>query len=159
MPFRLNSPSFEAGGDMPRRHTCEGTDTSPPLEWSAPPSGTRSLALVVLDPDAPDPDAPRMTWVHWVLWDLPPDLRALPEGVRAGALPPGAHQGLNDWHRTGWGGPCPPIGRHRYVHRVHALDRVLGGIHPSTWPELERAMAGHVLATAELVGTYRKEGR
>ena len=113
---------------MPKRYTCEGPDVSPPLAWSGVPEGTKSLVLVVDDPDAPDPKAPRMTWVHWVLYNLPPTASALPEGVAAEALPVGTEQGLNDWKRPGYGGPCPPIGRHRYFHKLYALDTVLTGL-------------------------------
>jgi len=157
MSLQLTSTSFEAGGEIPRRHTCEGEDLSPPLAWTGVPEGTESFALIVDDPDAPDPRAPRMTWVHWVLYDLPADVRELPEGVRT--LPPGTREGKNDWRRTGYGGPCPPIGRHRYVHKLYALDAVLGDLGTPTKAELEAAMKGHVLARAELVGTYRKSAR
>lgn len=156
MPLGLTSPAFPHQGDIPRRHTCEGADMSPPLSWSDAPTGTKSLALIVDDPDAPDPKAPRMTWVHWVLYNLPAEARALPEGVRRDALPPGTREGRNDWKRTGYGGPCPPIGRHRYFHKLYALDTVLPDLGAPTKSDLERAMEGHVLARAELVGTYKK---
>jgi Raf kinase inhibitor-like YbhB/YbcL family protein len=118
------------------------------------PAGTKSLALVVDDPDAPDPKAPKMTWVHWVLFDLPPTAVDLAEGVKA--LPPGTRDGTNDWHRTGYGGPCPPIGRHRYFFKLYALDRMLGDLGTPTKAQLEKAMEGHVLGRAELMGTYEK---
>jgi Raf kinase inhibitor-like YbhB/YbcL family protein len=159
MAFALHSSAFAAGAEIPRRHTCEGDDVSPPLGWSDPPAGTRSFALIVDDPDAPDPKAPQRTWVHWVVYDLPADARALPEGAGAGALPPGAQHGRNDWGRTDWGGPCPPIGRHRYVHELYALDTELGDLGAPTKAALERAMEGHVLGRAELIGTYQKQGR
>lgn len=158
MSFRLTSPAFADGEEIPRRHTCEGSDISPALAWTDPPPGTLSFVLVVEDPDAPDPEAPRTIWVHWVLYDLPADIRGLPEGVTSGALPPGTREGLNDSRRTGWSGPCPPIGRHRYFHRLHALDTVLGDLGRPTRADLQRAMEGHVLAVAELMGTYRKKG-
>jgi Raf kinase inhibitor-like YbhB/YbcL family protein len=148
----VRSRAFEPHGAIPRRYTCEGEDVAPPLEWSGAPAGTRSFALVVDDPDAPDPAAPKRTWVHWVVVDLPPSVTSLPEG---GALPPGARSGVNDWRRTGYGGPCPPIGRHRYFHRIYALDTVLG-LEKPTKAELLRAMEGHVLDQGELVGTYQK---
>lgn len=154
MSFTLTSPAFPPGGEIPVRHTCEGADLSPPLQWSGLPAGTRSLALIVADPDAPDPAAPRMTWVHWVLYNLPPQAGGLPEGVRE--LPPGTREGLNDWQRSGYGGPCPPIGRHRYFHWLYALDTTLPDLGRPTRAELERAMQGHVLARAELIGTYQK---
>ena len=153
----LRSAAFVEGASIPIRHTCEGADVSPPLEWSGVPAGARSLALVMDDPDAPDPAAPKMTWVHWVLYDLPPDARGLPEAVARNALPPGTHQGVNDWKRTGWGGPCPPIGRHRYFFKLFALDAVLGNLGVPTKARLEAAMAGHVLGEARLMGTYEKQ--
>ena len=105
MTMTLTSPVFIPGGEIPIRYTCEGNDVSPPLAWSTPPSGTKSLALIVDDPDAPDPNAPKMTWVHWVLYDLPPTADGLPEDAAARALPAGSREGLNDWKRTGYGGP------------------------------------------------------
>ncbi len=159
MPLSLMSPAFSEGGDIPKRYTCEGADVSPPLAWSGAPDGTKSLALVVDDPDAPDPKAPKLTWVHWILYNLPPTAGALPEAVTPEALPPAAEQGLNDWNRTGYGGPCPPIGRHRYFHKLYALDVVLTSLRTPTKAELMKAMKGHVLAETELVGTYEKAGR
>jgi Raf kinase inhibitor-like YbhB/YbcL family protein len=154
MALTLKSPAFAQGGEIPAVHTCDGEDASPALEWSGLPPGTTSLALVVDDPDAPDPKAPRMTWVHWVLHDIPPGATGLPEAVRT--LPPGTREGLNDWRRTGYGGPCPPVGRHRYYFKLYALDRLLGDLGTPTKARLEKAMEGHVLARAELMGTYQK---
>ena len=155
--MELSSGAFAPNGDIPARHTCEGGDQSPPLAWTGVPPGTKSLALIVDDPDAPDPAAPKMTWVHWVLYNLPPATSALAAGQsRPADLPPGTREGLNDWQRTGYGGPCPPIGRHRYVHKLYALDSVLPVLHPATKAALEQAMQGHILAQAELVGYYRK---
>jgi Raf kinase inhibitor-like YbhB/YbcL family protein len=156
MPFTLVSAAFAPQGEIPARYTCEGADISPPLAWSDAPEGTKSFALIVDDPDAPDPKAPRMTWVHWVLYNLPATARALPEGVKSRALPPGTKEGRNDWKRTGYGGPCPPIGRHRYFHKLYALDAVLPDLGAPTKRELEKAMAKHIVARAELVGTYEK---
>ncbi len=156
MAFTLTSSSFTANGAIPSKHTCEGDDVSPALAWSDVPDGTRSLAFVVDDPDAPDPKAPRTTWVHWVLYGIPPSARGLPEGVDAAALPPGTRQGRNDWKRIGYGGPCPPVGRHRYVHKLYALDVELPDLGAVTKAELEKAMAGHILAEARLIGTYEK---
>lgn len=156
MPFLLQSTAFAPGAEIPALHTCEGSDISPPLAWTGLPPGTASLALIVDDPDAPDPAAPKMTWVHWLLYNLPPQTQALPVGVDAAALPPGTGQGLNDWHRTGFGGPCPPIGRHRYFFKLYALDVALQDLGMPDKAALERAMKGHVLATAELIGTYQK---
>jgi Raf kinase inhibitor-like YbhB/YbcL family protein len=156
MTLTLTSPSFPAGGAIPRRFTCEGDDVSPALAWTGVPANARAFALVVDDPDAPDPAKPRMTFVHWVLYNLPAATSTLPEGADAGALPDGARVGLNDWRRAAWGGPCPPIGRHRYFFKLYALDAVLLDLGPATKAAVERAMRGHVLAQAELVGTYQK---
>jgi hypothetical protein len=157
MSFTLTSPAFVAGGEIPTLFTCEGADLAPALEWTGVPPGTRSLALIVDDPDAPDPAAPRMTYVHWVLYDIPPTATGLPQGASTAALPAGTREGLNDWKRTGYGGPCPPIGRHRYFHKLYALDTVLGELGSPTKAALEQAMRGHVLARAELMGTYQKK--
>jgi Raf kinase inhibitor-like YbhB/YbcL family protein len=154
--MRLTSTAFAHQGAIPAQYTCEGEDIAPPLAWSEAPPGTHSYALIVDDPDAPDPAAPKMTWVHWVVYNLPAGVHALPAG---GRLPPGAHSGLNDWHRTGWGGPCPPIGRHRYFFKLYALDRALPEVRSVTKPMLEQAMQDHVLAQAELVATYQKQRR
>ncbi len=150
----LTSAAFAHQGAIPAKFTCEGGDVSPPLSWSELPPATKSLALIVDDPDAPDPAAPKMTWVHWVLYNLPPTGNGLPEG--ASVLPPGTLQGLNDWQRSGYGGPCPPIGRHRYFHKLYALDTVLPDLGRPTKAMLEKAMKGHILGQAELVGTYQK---
>lgn len=156
--FELRSSAFAPRGAIPARFTCEGDDVSPQLSWSTPPDGTQSFALIVADPDAPDPRAPKTTWIHWVVYDLPGSSRALAEGAGAGAPPPGARSGSNDWKRTGWGGPCPPIGRHRYVFTLYALDTRLGDLGAPTRAALEQKMQGHVLGRAELVGTYEKSG-
>lgn len=157
MSFSLTSSSFANRGEIPSKYTCEGQDISPALSWSNIPSQTKSLVLIVDDPDAPDPKAPRMTWVHWVLYDLPPTSTGLAEAVAQAALPEGTREGLNDWKRSGYGGPCPPIGRHRYFHKLYALDTVLADLGTPTKAELEKAMQGHVLAEAELIGTYEKK--
>jgi Raf kinase inhibitor-like YbhB/YbcL family protein len=153
----LRSEAFAAGAEIPAEHTCEGADTSPPLRWSGVPPEAKSLALIVTDPDVPDPAAPKRTWVHWILVDLPPADGSLPAGVSADDLPPGTREGTNDFGRTRYGGPCPPIGRHRYVHTLYALDTTLPSLAAPTRAELEQAMAGHVLARAELIGTYEKQ--
>lgn len=158
MSLRLTSTAFAHQGEIPTRYTCEGEDVSPPLAWSEPPQGTKSLALIVDDPDAPDPKAPRMIWVHWVLYNIPSDARGLPEEADGTSLPKGTQAGRNDWKRQDYGGPCPPIGRHRYFHKLYALDTVLTDLGAPTKAELEKAMQGHVLAEAELVGTYQKKG-
>ncbi len=156
MTFAVQSSSFTDGGEIPARFTCEGADVSPALSWSGVPAGAKSLALIVDDPDAPDPQAPKMTWVHWVLYNIPPTAAGLPEAVKPDALPSGTREGLNDWKRTGYGGPCPPIGRHRYFHKLYALDAALPDLQSPTKADLEKAMAGHVLAEARIVGTYQK---
>jgi len=156
MPLKITSPAFADNAAIPAKYTCEGEDVSPPLEWSGDPEGTKSLVLIVDDPDAPDPAAPRMTWVHWVLYNLPPVAPALVEGAATGALPDGTEDGINDWKRAGYGGPCPPIGRHRYFFKLYALDAVLSGLNAPTKAKVEAAMQGHVLAEAQLVGTYEK---
>jgi Raf kinase inhibitor-like YbhB/YbcL family protein len=154
--FTIMSPVFSRNGEVPARHTCDGQDVSPPLNWSGLPEGTKSLALIVDDPDAPDPAAPQMTWVHWVLYNIPPGATGLAEGVKSAELPKGTREGLNDWRRTGYGGPCPPIGRHRYFHKLYALDTVLPDLGRATKQDLEKAMKGHILASAELIGTYKR---
>jgi Raf kinase inhibitor-like YbhB/YbcL family protein len=156
--FRIESPSFEHEGEIPRKYTCEGEDVSPELRWSDVPEGAKSLALIVDDPDAPDPKAPKMTWVHWVLYDLPPAAAGLPESVSDSALPEGTRQGKNDWGKTGYGGPCPPIGEHRYFFKLYALDGVLGDLGEPTKADLLKAMEGHVVADAQLMGVYEKKG-
>lgn len=157
MTLTITSDAFSHMGEMPVRFTCEGDDISPPLKWEGVPEKARSLALIMDDPDAPDPENPRMTYVHWVLCNIPPDAAGLAEGVASAALPPGTCEGVNDWDRTGYGGPCPPIGRHRYFHKLYALDGVLEGLERPTKAQLEEAMKGHILAKAELVGTYQKD--
>jgi Raf kinase inhibitor-like YbhB/YbcL family protein len=156
MALALTSSAFSHQGPIPSLYTCEGRDVSPPLAWSGVPADAKSLALVVDDPDAPDPAAPKRTWVHWVLYDIPVSTLALPEAVASSNLPRGTREGTNDWNRTGYGGPCPPIGRHRYLHKLYALDVALGDRGALRKVELEKAMEGHVLAKAELIGTYQK---
>ncbi|MGG7056531.1 YbhB/YbcL family Raf kinase inhibitor-like protein [Nitrosomonas sp. ANs5] len=156
MAFTLTSPSFSNQDTIPARHTCDGQDISPALAWMDMPANTQSLVLIVDDPDAPDPAAPTMTWVHWILYNIPSTASELPENVTANALPTGCLQGVNDWKRTGYGGPCPPIGTHRYFHKLYALDTLLPDLNEPTKAELEKAMDGHVIAQAELIGLYRR---
>ena len=156
MAFSLRSPSFAHQGEIPPKHTCQGGDRAPALAWSDAPAGTRSFALIVDDPDAPDPRAPKTTWVHWVLYNVPAAARALPEGATADSLPPGSREGINDWNLAGYRGPCPPIGRHRYFHKLYALDAELPDLHRPNKAALEKAMQGHVLGEAQLIGTYEK---
>jgi Raf kinase inhibitor-like YbhB/YbcL family protein len=153
----LTSSAFKDHGDIPIKYTCEGKDVSPPLAWSNVPEGTKSLVLIVDDPDAPDPKAPKMVWDHWVLYNIPPDSTHLNEGVLPKELPAGTIEGLNSWKRTSFGGPCPPIGTHRYFHKLYALDTVLGDLGNPTKAKLEEAMKGHILGKAELIGLYQKQ--
>ncbi len=152
----LQSSAFAPNGEIPKRYTCDGEDVSPPLGWSDLPANTASLALIVDDPDAPDPAAPQRTWVHWVLYNIPAGENALAEGIAPEGLPPGTLQGINDWKTTGYGGPCPPIGKHRYFFKLYALDTVLPDLRRPTKAALEKAMHGHVLAHSELVGLYQR---
>jgi Raf kinase inhibitor-like YbhB/YbcL family protein len=156
MPFALTSTAFDPDGEIPREYTCDGADRSPPLAWSGAPAGTLSFALIVDDPDAPDPKAPKMTWVHWVLYDMPASATSLAEGIDPKKLPLGTREGVNDWKRTGYGGPCPPIGRHRYFHKLYALDALLGDLGRPTAAQLAAAIKPHLLAQAELIGTYQR---
>jgi hypothetical protein len=151
--MKLESSAFAANESIPSKYTCKGDDLSPPLSWSDVPDGTKSFALIVDDPDAPDPAAPKRVWVHWVVYDLPAGTTSLREGAST-SLPGGAKTGKNDWGKTAWGGPCPPIGRHRYFHKIYALDTTLDLSNPDK-KALEQAMEGHILAQAELVGTYQ----
>jgi Raf kinase inhibitor-like YbhB/YbcL family protein len=156
--MKLTSPAFEHEFDMDPRFTCEGGDISPPLAWTDPPPGTRSFALLVEDPDAPDPAAPKRIWVHWLVFHIPRTIEQFAEDAAREGLPAGARMGSNDWHEPSYRGPCPPIGRHRYFHRIYALDvERLHGLDraPPTKAALFEAMRTHVLATAELIGTYR----
>jgi Raf kinase inhibitor-like YbhB/YbcL family protein len=153
MSLSFSSPAFAHRGEIPEAHTCDGANTHPPLEWSGAPAGTRSLALIVDDPDAPDPKAPTHTHVHWVLYDISPTLAGLPSGD---GIPTGAHEGLNGWKKRGYGGPCPPTGKHRYFFKLYALDKTLGELDAPTKDSLEQAMRGHVLEQAELIGTYER---
>jgi Raf kinase inhibitor-like YbhB/YbcL family protein len=154
-PFRLSSTSFNDGQEIPSRNTCQGDDSSPPLQWSDAPKGAKSFAVIVDDPDAPDPRAPKTTWVHWVAYDIPSSVSSLPQGAAA-HMPAGTRPGLNDWHAAGYRGPCPPAGRHRYFYKLYALDTVLPDLAQPTKAALEHAMQGHVIGQATLLGTYAK---
>jgi Raf kinase inhibitor-like YbhB/YbcL family protein len=156
--LKITSTAFAPDGAIPPAYTCDGGDRSPPLAWSGVPPAAKTLALIVDDPDAPDPHAPQKPWVHWVLYNLPIDSSGLAEALAPTDLPPQAQQGANGWNRTGYRGPCPPAGRHRYVHKLYALDAVLTGLASPTKAELERAMQGHIVGEAQLVGTYQKTG-
>ncbi len=153
MAFELTSSAFQEGGSIPKQYTCEGADLSPPLHWGVPPAATKSFVII-----ADDPDAPGGTWVHWVVYNLPLDLRGLVEGVpTTDRLPNGALQGLNDFKRVGYGGPCPPPGKpHRYFFRLYALDRVLDLKSQETKARVMRACQGHILAEAQLMGRFAR---
>jgi len=155
MAMTLTSPDFKQGDQIPTKYTCEGDDISPPLAWDGVPEGTKSLVLIIDDPDAPDPKAPKLVWVHWVVYNIPPDTKSLPENASKAGLPQGTALGVNDFKKTGYGGPCPPIGRHRYFHKLYALDTTLD-LTRATKPAIELAMKDYVLASAELIGTYQK---
>lgn len=157
MALTLTSAAFQHGSDIPPRYTCEGDNRSPPLQWEGAPAGAKSLVLIVDDPDAPDPQAPKRTWVHWLLYNLPPRDGTLPEAVSESDLSSGALQGRNDSKRIGYGSPCPPIGRHRYFFKLYALDSLLPDLNTPTKGELLDAMQGHVLEQAELVGLYQRQ--
>lgn len=148
----LQSSAFEEGGAIPPRFTCDGADVSPPLSWSGTPDDTVSLVLI-----CDDPDAPMGTWVHWVLYDLPPEVLSLPEAVDTADEPAaGGLQGVTDFRRTGYGGPCPPGGTHRYFFTLYALDTLLGLSAGLKKTQVLKAMEGHVLAEARLMGTYAR---
>lgn len=154
--MELKSTSFDHQSAIPKKHTCDGADISPELQWTGAPDGTKCYALIVDDPDAPDPANPKMTWVHWVLYNIPASNDSLPEGFSKQDLPEGILNGLNDWKRTGYGGPCPPVGTHRYFHKLYALDVILPDLKNPTKKQLEKAMDGHILQKAELVGLYHR---
>ena len=154
--MKLVSAAFIDKGEIPKIHTCDGEDISPELSWDDVPKKAKSLILIVDDPDAPDPNAPKMTWVHWLLYNLPADVKTLPQAIKSDDLPKDTLEGLNDWKRTGYGGPCPPIGRHRYFHKLYALDVRLPDLRIPTKAELETAMEGHIIDSAELMGTYKR---
>jgi Raf kinase inhibitor-like YbhB/YbcL family protein len=156
MSLTLTSPAFNTGANIPAIHTCDGANISPPLSWSGVPADAKSLALIIDDPDAPDPAAPQRTWVHWVVYDIPVNVTGFPQGAHSQDLPQGVHAGSNDWHKDQYGGPCPPIGCHRYFHKLYALDTVLPDLGQPTKAQLEKAMEGHVIEHAELVGMYQR---
>jgi Raf kinase inhibitor-like YbhB/YbcL family protein len=155
MALTLSSSAFKPGGKIPSKYTCEGSDASPPLSFGGAPQGTKSFALILDDPDAPDPKAPKRVWVHWVVYNLPADTTELAENASATGLPKGAINGVNDSKQTSYNGPCPPTGRHRYFHKLYALDTMLPA-KALTKVDVESAIKGHVLAQAELIGTYQQ---
>jgi Raf kinase inhibitor-like YbhB/YbcL family protein len=177
LTISLRSPAFSEGGMIPKEYTCDGPDRSPPLEWSGVPDSARSLALI-----CDDPDAPMGTWSHWVVFDLPPQVKALEEGIPAeptgavalnqgtepavagngvgrlalGPDPPKARQGQNDFGKIGYGGPCPPSGTHRYFFRLYALDAQLGLSSSATRSDVLKAIQGHIVAEGRLIGKYAR---
>jgi Raf kinase inhibitor-like YbhB/YbcL family protein len=155
MSLQIASPAFSQGGPIPGKYTCEGEDISPPLAWSGGAPNVKSYALIVDDPDAPDPAKPQRVYVHWVVYNSPASTSTCPENAAKKGLPKGAVQGKNDWGNPEYGGPCPPIGRHRYFFKLYALDIDLAGSLGGK-PDVERAMKGHIVASAELMGTYQK---
>jgi Raf kinase inhibitor-like YbhB/YbcL family protein len=156
MAIKVTSPAFQAGGPIPSKYTCEGQDISPPLAWSGAPAATKSFALIVDDPDAPDPAKPQRVYVHWVVYNISGTTTSLPENASKAGLPKSAVQGKNDWGKPQYGGPCPPIGRHRYFFKLYALDAQLTGLSSPTKADVERAMKGHVIDSGEVIGTYQK---
>ena len=156
MTLTLTSVAFSHQGEIPSLYSCDGQDISPPLSWTGAPPGTKSMALIVYDPDAPDPAAPQMTWVHWVLYNLPADSTGLQQGITSADLPSGTKEGINDWRRTGYGGPCPPIGRHRYFFKLFALGAMLPDLGKPTKAKLEKAIQGYILDETELISTYQR---
>lgn len=150
--FTLRSAAFQPDGPIPSGHTCDGADTSPPLEWSGEPAGTKAFALIVHDPDAPVGD-----YLHWAAWNIPPGTHALAAGVaKKDSLPDGTQQGRNDFRKPGYGGPCPPGGTHHYIFELHALDAMLTLPADAPRDQIEKAIRGHVLATAKITGTYQR---
>lgn len=154
MSLTLTSPSFTHQKEMPAKYTCQGENVSPALSWQNVPAGTRSLVLIIDDPDAPDPEAPKMTWDHWIIYNISPESKGIPENTSQASL--GALAGLNSWNKTAYGGPCPPIGKHRYFHKLYALDIKFEDLKNPTKDKLLYKMKGHILAQAELIGLYQK---
>ena len=159
MTMKVTSSAFQQGGSIPSQYTCEGKDVSPPLSWSGAGSNAKTFALIVDDPDAPDPAKPQRVYVHWVVYNIPAGTSSLPENASKTGMPKGAVQGKNDWGKPEYGGPCPPIGRHRYFFKLYALDTELTGLKAATKADIERAVKGHVVDSGELMGTYQKAAK
>jgi Raf kinase inhibitor-like YbhB/YbcL family protein len=157
--MKIYSSVFGDGQAIPSIYTCEGQDISPPLSWEDIPQNAKSLVLIVNDPDAPDPKAPKMVWDHWVLYNIDPKSSGLAQNVQKPDLPAGTLCGLNSWKKESYGGPCPPIGRHRYYHRLYALDIVLNDLASPNTAALREQMKNHVIAEAVLMGTYEKRNK
>lgn len=154
--MEITSSKFSHNENIPKTYTCQGKNISPPLSWSDVPSDAKSLVLVVDDPDAPDPMAPKMTWVHWVLYNLPVDINELVENLTVDNLPKGVKEGQNDWKSTGYRGPCPPIGKHRYYFKLYALNIVLDDLGSPSKDKLISAIHDHIITEAQLIGKYKK---
>ena len=153
MTVKVTSSAFEQAGMIPAKYTCDGQDISPPLQWDSIPEGTKSIALI-----SDDPDAPGKTWVHWVMWNIPADARQLPENIPTDKLlADGSMQGITDFQRTGYGGPCPPSGTHRYYFKFYALDTKLDLTNSSTKTDLLNAIQDHILAQGQLMGKYKRQ--
>jgi len=159
MPLTISSPAFADNSQIPAIYTCDGLNISPPLQWAGVPSGAKSLVLIIDDPDAPDPAAPKRIWIHWILYNIPTSASILPEGIAPHALPAGTMEGLNDGKKTSYGGPCPPIGCHRYFHKLYALDVILPDLRQPTKQVLLQAMEGHILTSTETIGLYQRPPR
>ena len=157
--MKITSTAFEDGGEIPSLYTCEGKDISPPLSWTDVPADAKSLVLIVEDPDAPDPKSPKMVWIHWILYNIDPKSDGLPENVKSFLFPAGTEPGTTSWDKLQYGGPCPPIGRHRYFHKLYALDKVLPSLEDSTIEMVKNAMKDHIIAEAVIMGTYEKASK
>ena len=152
MEIKITSSAFEDGGLIPASYTCDGADISPPLQWGTVPEGTKSIALI-----CDDPDAPMGTFVHWVLYNLPADTKELAENLPDDeTLPNGARQGITGFGKTGYGGPCPPSGTHRYFFKIYALDTTIDIVAIADKPQLLKAMEGHILGQGQLIGKYKR---
>ncbi len=160
MAFSFSSPDFGDNQSIPTKFTCEGEDISPALEWRDPPEGTKSFVLIVDDPDAPDPDAPKMTWVHWVAYDIPASVRSISQNISSKErLSNGGISGFSDFKKMGYGGPCPPIGEHSYFFKLYALNSTLNLPPGKTKNDVVQAMEGKVLGEVKFIGKYSKKNK
>ena len=157
--MEILSSAFLDNQEIPTKYTCEGENISPPLHWKGIPPNAKSLVLIIDDPDAPDPEAPKMLWVHWVLYNIDPSMPGLEEQLTPGSLPDKIRTGITSWNNNQYGGPCPPIGRHRYYHTLYALDIKLPDLEKPTSDDVKAAMKDHVIAQAVLMGTYQKKNK
>lgn len=155
--MEIFSSAFKEGEEIPKQYTCQGRNVSPPLNWTGVPEKAKSLVLIIDDPDAPDPAAPKMTWDHWIVYNVSPEITEFEENITESSIPKGAALGTTSWENTSYGGPCPPIGKHRYYHKLYALDITLTALDKPTKKELLHVMEAHVIAKASLMGTYQKK--